>query len=392
MNRISKLRSQMLLKQPFFGAILMAFPLVERYDIPTAATDMRKIYYNPSFFDQLTDRQIIFVLAHEVLHIAFKHGVRCKGRNRKLANIAMDYAINWILQKLGFDLIPGVLIDPQYADMSWEHIYDLLQQEQEESAKQRSQSGDPDGDGDEDGAAGGGQPGEGEGSQPCDGKSKAPLSGDVEEPDGMSAAEESKLDQRINQQVASASNMARMAGKMPANLERVIQEILMPDAPIEEVLRQYMTEVTRDDESWSRRNRRFGSVYLPARHNEAMGEVVMIGDTSGSVTQRDLSLIAGMVTRISENMNPERIRMIWADTQVAGEQVFERGDAIEFHPMGYGGTDMRVPLEHAEQFNPVVVVLVTDGYTPWPDVPPGYPLIVCCTTDTDVPIGEVIRI
>ena len=38
-----------------------------------------------------------------------------------------------------------------------------------------------------------------------------------------------------------------------------------------------------------------------------------------------------------------------------------------------------------------VVVLLTDGYTPWPDCEPPYPLIVCCTTDADVPVGQVVR-
>jgi hypothetical protein len=38
------------------------------------------------------------------------------------------------------------------------------------------------------------------------------------------------------------------------------------------------------------------------------------------------------------------------------------------------------------------VVLFTDGYTPWPEVEPDYPLIVCCTTDAPVPVGMDIRI
>ena len=33
-----------------------------------------------------------------------------------------------------------------------------------------------------------------------------------------------------------------------------------------------------------------------------------------------------------------------------------------------------------------------EGYTPWPDVEPDYPLIVCCTTNADVPVGLDVRI
>jgi len=187
--------------------------------------------------------------------------------------------------------------------------------------------------------------------------------------------------------------MARMAGKMPAALDRAVTAILSPEAPIEEMLREFMTAHDTDDEDWSRRNRRFPDVYLPTRDSPAMGEIVVIGDTSGSVTDEEVNKIAGMVTRISENMRPERIRMVWADVEVAGEQVFERGEPLAFQPAGGGGTDMSVPLAYVEQYEPVVTVLVTDGHTPWPRDAPPYPLITCCTeTNIDIPFGEVLRV
>jgi predicted metal-dependent peptidase len=140
-----------------------------------------------------------------------------------------------------------------------------------------------------------------------------------------------------------------------------------------------------------RRNRRFQNVYLPARHSEKMGEIVLIGDTSGSIGNDELCKYMAEAGAIAEDVHPERIRILWADTKVAGEQVFEEGELIVAKPKGGGGTDMRVPLKKAEDYQPEVVVLFTDGYTPWPDVEPDYPLIVCCTTDVNVPIGMDIR-
>jgi predicted metal-dependent peptidase len=82
---------------------------------------------------------------------------------------------------------------------------------------------------------------------------------------------------------------------------------------------------------------------------------------------------------------------LWSDTEVASEQFFDDGEAPVFIPRGGGGTDMRVPLAHATQFEPEVVILITDGYTPWPAREPDYPLIVVCTTNAPVPVGKVIR-
>jgi len=153
-----------------------------------------------------------------------------------------------------------------------------------------------------------------------------------------------------------------------------------------------MTRVTKDDEQWSRRNRRFQGVYLPARHSEKMGPIVCIGDTSGSIGNDELKQYGGEAGAIAQDVHPERIVFLWADTRVAGVQVFEEGDELDLQPKGGGGTDMRVPLKKAEDYQPEVVVLFTDGYTPWPDVDPPYPLIVCCTTDAPVPVGMDIRI
>jgi len=53
---------------------------------------------------------------------------------------------------------------------------------------------------------------------------------------------------------------------------------------------------------------------------------------------------------------------------------------------GGGGTDMTIVLEAADKkYKPDVIVLVTDGYTPWPAQRTRYRLVVACTTDAPVP-------
>lgn len=356
MTKLQKARTKLLLRHPFYGTLVMTSPMIEDRSLPTAATDMKNIYYNPDFFDSLSQDVIEFVIIHEVMHIALMHGLRLKTRNHKKWNRACDYAINLMLKNDGFTLWENCLIDAKYAGMSAEQIYNTLD--------------------DEGGGGGGG----------------GDLSDDLREPSTMTPQEEEALRVNVQQRVAHAANVARMAGKMGGELARLVDQVLNPTPPWEDILRDQMTRVVAENESWTRRNRRFSNIYLPSRHSVKLGRVIFIGDTSGSIGQEELNKVWTQANEICERLQPEGLKVIWADTKVAGEQDFEVGDPLTFKPRGGGGTDMRVPLEYVEQFDPPVVIMVTDGYTPWPSVEPPYPLIVCCTTGVDVPVGQVVRI
>lgn len=351
MNKLIKARARMLINNPFFGTLVMSTPMIEDNTIPTAATDMTRIYYNAAFIEGLPMAEVEFVLAHEVLHMALEHGVRRGVRNAKKWNHAADYAGNLILKESGFTLWPKCLVDEKYVGMSADQIYDILE---------------------DDGA-------------------EDPMGQDLREPENSDPEAVARARQTIRERISQAATMARMSGKLSGGLERLVNGILNPKAPWQALLRDYMTRTSKDDENWSRRNRRF-STYLPARYSQRMGEVVIIGDTSGSIGEEELNQVAAEVQAIVDSANPECIRVIWADAEVTHEETFQPGDKIVFHPKGGGGTDMRVPLEHVEQFNPEVVILATDGYTPWPNIEPPYPLIVCCSTNADVPIGYVVRL
>ena len=388
MEVLSKARAKLLLKQPFFATLALTTPQEITEDIPTAGTDMERIYYNPHFVASLpsTDH-VMTLIAHEVMHIAQDHGDRLHQRDPDLWNQACDYNINATLVSCGFQHLDNWLYNPDYGTKSADEIYAILMREKQKQQKQQkqqgggNQSGDQQGQGNPSGQGGDDQP------QPGPGEIGRDLM-----PSNRSADEEAKIRESVKQRVAQAATAARLAGKMSAGLERFIDGILNPPLPWQDIMRDFMQRVTQDDESWSRPNRRHTDMILPSRRSLKIGPIAIIGDTSGSITEKELSNIGTQVITIAEQVRPENIRVVWADTKVCGEQVFEQGDAIELKPVGFGGTDMRVPLAHVEQYEPQVVILITDGYTPWPSVDPDYPLIVVCTTDVNVPIGEVIRI
>lgn len=363
LTTLQQAKSKLLLQQAFFATLIMSTQIIESEEVPTAGTDMVKILYNPTWMGNLTVPQCMTVLAHEVLHIVFKHGLRKHEKNHMLWNISCDYAINLILAEAGFEALNGWCYDEKYKGMSAEEIYELLKKECEQN-----------------GGNGKGQPGQ------------DPFAGDVMDVGNMSADEKAKLEQGIQQKVAQAANMARMAGKLPGALERLVNEVLNPTVPWQDLLRDYMTRITHDDESWMRRNRRFRQTYLPSRWSVGMGEIVFGVDTSGSIGQREIDMVLAEIRSVAESVRPETIRVVYCDAKVAGEETFDPYDDIKLSPKGGGGTDMREVIEHVEQYEPVVHVLLTDGYTPWPAVPPSYPLIVVCTTDIDVPVGDVVRV
>lgn len=407
LDNMAKARTRLLLNHPFFASLIMSSPYVMTTDVPTAATDGKKLYFNPDFMDSLTLEENMGVQCHEVLHDALLHVMRLWGRDRFIWNVACDYTINKIVLDAGLKLPKGCLIDDVMGKNSADVNYEILMKKVEDERKKRKERGDKgdgqpkpgdqQGQGDPQDGQGGNVPSPGgsvtDPSQKHPGIKPDILGQDMKEPEGNeNPADRAKREQEIRQRVAQAANMARMAGKLPGSLERFINEVLNPQVPWQDYLREYMTKVTKADESWAKRNRRFSDVYLPTRHSERMGEIAVIGDTSGSIGAEELNKVGAEIRGIADDCNPERIRVLWADTKVANEQVFEGGEALLFQPGGGGGTDMRVPLAHVEQYEPEVVILITDGYTPWPKEEPPYPLIVVCTTNAPVPVGQVVRI
>ena len=52
-------------------------------------------------------------------------------------------------------------------------------------------------------------------------------------------------------------------------------------------------------------------------------------------------------------------------------QLIQRvNQARNITPVGGGGTDMAAGIETAARTNPAAIVVITDGYTPWPPTPP----------------------
>jgi predicted metal-dependent peptidase len=395
---ISKAKGRLLMKHPFFATLLLRTEVTITDRVPLAATDGERMYFNPDFLAKLSIEDVMCVMCHEIGHDSLLHSLRLGARNAELWNIACDHAINLMLIDQGFTCPKGVqwCADAKYKGWSADKIYDDLRRNPPPKPSPSQGDGEGDGDEDDDGQSGGqpqpgkGKPGKG---RPGNGQPRDWLHGDVLPSPAKTEAEQAAAEQKAKQRVASAANMARMAGKLSGDLERMVDEFLETKVPWTDVLRDFMLRVVKSRESWNHRNKRFSHIYLPRRFEKQMGPIVFIPDTSGSMWGDDMEKICSEMAHCASQTQPENITVLWTDTAVKGTQVFTP-DEFEFSklkPMGGGGTDMCVGLKAAEALEPQVVVLLTDGYTPWPtDVP--FPLIVVCTTDIEAPVGVTIHI
>ena len=97
-EKLTTARVGLLLKAPFFGNMATRMQLKDSSDwCPTAATNGRDFYYNKDFVSKLSVKKLEFLFGHEILHCVLDHFGRAGSRDRKLCNIAQDFAVNQIL-------------------------------------------------------------------------------------------------------------------------------------------------------------------------------------------------------------------------------------------------------------------------------------------------------
>jgi len=363
MNKITKARAGLVLDQPFFGVLTLKLRIKEDPTCETAWTDGTSLGFNPEYIEGLSLPQCKGLLAHEVMHCALAHHVRRGARQSKRWNIAGDYVINALLVSCGFELPKGGLINPAFKDQTTEHVYATLPE-----SKDEDQSGsDPGG---------------------C---------GEVRDaPDGSESGKtEAENDWKVT--TAQAARVAKSMGNLPDDLERLVGDLLASKVDWREVLRRFISQAAKNDYSWSRPNRRHiaQGLYLPSLYSEAMGELVVAVDTSGSIGQEELDQFASELTSIAEDTEPKAIHVVYCDTSVAHTEQFTKEDLpLQLAAKGGGGTDFRPPFAWVEeqQIQPVCLVYLTDMYCSDFPQEPNYPVLWISTSDqTNAPFGEVIR-
>jgi predicted metal-dependent peptidase len=359
-DRIVVARVGLLLRHPFFGNMATRLTIKAADDwCPTAAVDGRNLYYN--------NKEIEFVIAHEILHCVFDHLERrtWQGRNldAMLSNIAQDYVVNNVLVRDRIGTKPKIVEcyqDFKYENWTSEEVYeDLFEKYDEEQLQALGELLDEHLDWNE---------GEGEGDNSAeDGKDGNGNAVSKKKP-SYSKDDLKKIRDEIKENMISAAQTAG-AGNTPAGVMRMIKELTEPKMNWRELLRMQIQSTIKHDFTFARPNRKgwHTGAILPGQNFQDTIDIAIGIDMSGSIGNKQAEDFLGEVKGIMEEYQDYKIKIWCFDTAVYNEDDFSSDDGrdlMEYEIKGGGGTDFMANWTYMKEndIQPKKFIMFTDGY------------------------------
>ena len=312
---------------------------------PTASTNGKDERYGREFVDSLTDPELRFVVIHENFHKCWRHLVTWYHLwliSASRANRSADYFINQLIvdeNQDGFAVMPQCgLLDERFRGMNTVEIFNILEDE-----------GDSD-----------------------VGGNKGPQGFDDHDWEGaqeLTEEEQRELSQDIEEAIRQG---AILAGKLGTGGSRALKDLLKPQINWREIMREFITThcAGNDYSTFRRPNRRYvaAGYYMPSGISERVEELVIAGDMSGSIGDREVSVILTEVKSVCDTVHPEAGRLLYWDTKVCADEKYEGPDIDNIvsstRPKGGGGTDVTCVPAHMAEHNiaPQAAIIITDGY------------------------------
>ncbi|GAB2552222.1 vWA domain-containing protein [Nocardia heshunensis] len=341
---------------PLLGALAAGMKIVadadvaRGWDISIAAVNAEaaEIYINP--LAGLSDEEWKFVLAHEMLHAALRHGERAGWRDHYLFNVACDYVVNGWLVEMGVGQLPeGLLYDPELKGLSAEQIYDRIATDLRRLRKIATLRG----------------------------RGKGDIFGEPL-PHSHTPGRYLDLDEYYRNAMCTglAYHQSSGRGLLPAGLEQEIRALDQPPLPWDAQLAQWFDEhipAVEKRRSYARASRRQSStpdIPRPAwvRPEEAvrLPTFGVVLDTSGSMSAALMGKGLGAIASYATARDVPRARVVYCDA-AAHDAGYLPVDEIAagVRVRGRGGTVLQPGirlLERADDFPPDGPILViTDG-------------------------------
>ena len=363
-----------------YSGIIMVGKTVIKEDTATAATNGRDVFYGRAFIDSLTDAEIRGLVLHEAKHKLYQHFFvwqKLFEEDHELTNAACDFVINLEIQDMeksgSFIKLPeGGCIDEQYRGMDTAQVYTLLKEKYGDKQSRGAGS----------------------------------IASELDQHDWQDAAALSPEDRKqLSHEIDNAVRTgALLAGKQNGDVDRSFEDLMASKVDWREQLREFVSATCagKGDSTWAKPSRRWlaQDIYMPSQISEAVGSLCVAIDTSGSIDSRDITKALSEVVSICENTTPEKVDLLYWDTQVASHEQYREdnyaGLVESTKPKGGGGTQVSCVMDYIKdnQLKPECTVIITDGYTDFPQDHPAYPVIWVIVGSNSVvpPFGSVIRL
>jgi predicted metal-dependent peptidase len=429
-KKIQESRGRLLATMPFFGLLLMYLKFVAVPGMKKISTNGRCIYFSPDFLEKLYEKEIDYILCHQILHIVCGHIWRDRDLSGDDYHFACDIFLNLILEDYGYDedkyshlgyIYRNVSGSIDFHDKTPLEIRDWLpyslkvfdEATRSKFVKDSEYWWDFK---DDDGSAGeiiidlpeitgrlNDGRGEGGGSQD--------LSGDWGDGDG---ADDSSGNGDMRQWQVRAMSLATSlydeedeedkVDRVPEFIQRMITKMKEPSLDWKRLLNNFLQERI-SDYSFSPPDRRFSETdfFLPDFNEKdfVTKEILFMVDTSGSVNNDTLAAVYSEIRGATEQFSGKlTAKLGFFDTMVTEPIPFESvDDLLAIIPYGGGGTDFRVIFEYIqyELYDklPACIVVFTDGDGPYPVESQSMGIPVLWILDNNQftpPWGTVIRI
>ena len=416
-------------RMPYFSAGMYAMSMYINRNVPLGAVDSAaRMYIHPENlikvhkdYPQFGE----FLWIHEYGHV-FREEHKWRARlgipaddmpRLRIWNMAADLWINGTAEEMTpvyVNMIQKLFLSPKQFNFAYGlssiEYYDLLMEKYKDDVKQfedmvqaiKDRLGNPKpGDGDEDGD----RPGSGKGDDPLrlpyggncadgNGSEQQKPAADKQEP-GLTDMRQDVLRGMVQKAINDNANKIKSRGLGGASLVREAAIVNSPP-PVDyrRELRSFLrgTEVFGEEyHNFSRPSRRAseGGVISPNYYNY-VPKVGVVVDTSGSMSNVDLGSAVRNIRHIIRSMGGvESVSYVSCDGEASDVQEARNPNQIKL--TGGGGTDMEAGMNALSKGShriPDLVLVLTDGETPWPEVTPNRNIIFCAVILGNCKDGE----
>lgn len=380
-STLEKACTNLFRKEPFWGHFLLKFDKVITTKIPTAAVTVKKrpiMYINPYFFQNLSEKEQIDVLKHEMCHIAYDHLKRAEvyeiekeeltdnSETTKIAdeirkmieasdwNKAQDIAINQMLPNIPkkfklFDVEGNSLYNEHNKSYYFESVnLENLREQCEDVEIKADQNAE--------------YYYEFIKKNSLNDKLKKFITLDSHKK--LSEEDQDLVDKIVRKALKESAEQAG-PGNLPGELSEEITKLFKPSRTWEDEIHDFVSQCIETETHRTRRkkNRRYGWNF-PGSKYDPKNVLVVAVDTSASVDIESLTQIFTEINKIHES-NVDVI-VIQCDVEINNVKKYDPNDKIELN--GRGGTSFEPVFEYieSEEFTneygiPTGLIYFTDG-------------------------------